>query len=58
MSQDDSCILEVFGPENTLIQVFFASTNVLKVSLPLLHITGVSFASKVDICELGWSVGH
>jgi len=60
VSQDDSCILEVFGPENTLIQVFFfASTNVLKISLwpktynmPLLRIPGVMFASKVEICKL------
>ena len=59
VSQDDSCILEVFGYENTLVQCFFASTNVLKLSLwprtynmPLLHIPGVTFASKVDICKL------
>ena len=59
VSQDDSCILEVFGSENTLVQCFFASTNVLKLSLwprtynmPLLHISGVMFASKVDICKL------
>ena len=59
VSQDDSWILEVFGPENTLVQFIFASTNVLKLSLwprtcnmPLLHIQGVTFSWKVDICKL------
>ena len=59
VSQDDNGILEVLGPKNTLIQGFFAWTNVLKLSLwprtynmPLLHIPGVTFASKVDICKL------
>jgi len=59
VSQDDNGILEVFGPENTLIQGFFAWTNVLKLSLWLgtynmsfLHIPGVMFASKVEICKL------
>ena len=57
--QDDSCILEVFGSENTLVQCFFASTNVLKLSLwprtynmSFLRIPGVTFASKVQFCKL------
>ena len=59
VSQDDNGILEVLGPKNTLIQGFFAWTNVLKLSLwprtydmSFLRIPGVTFASKVEICKL------
>ena len=59
VSQDDNGILEVFGPENTLIQGFLLElmswSSVCDPGLIIclfLRIPGVTFASKVDICKL------
>ena len=59
VSQDDNGILEVFGPENTLIQGFLLElmswSSVCDQGLMIclfLRIPGVTFASKVEICKL------
>ena len=59
VSQDDNGILEVFGPENTLIQGFLLElmswSSVCDPGLMIclfLRIPGVTFASKVEICKL------